>query len=45
MVPVTSGTKVGDATAITGDVKSGDKAIAKPPPSLQDGALAKIESK
>jgi len=45
MVPVTSGAKVGDATAITGDVKSGDKAIAKPPPSLQDGALAKIESK
>jgi hypothetical protein len=45
LVPVTPGVKVGDATAITGDVKSGDKAIAKPAPSLQDGALAKIESK
>ena len=44
-VPVTPGVKVGDATAITGDVKSGEKAIAKPPPSLQDGALVKIAAK
>jgi multidrug efflux pump subunit AcrA (membrane-fusion protein) len=44
-VPVTPGVKVGDATAVTGDVKSGDKAIAKPPASLQDGALVKIAAR
>jgi len=32
-------------TAITGDVKSGDKAIAKPASSLQQGSLVKIEAK
>jgi len=44
-VPVTPGEKLGDVMAITGDVKSGDKAIAKPAPSLQQGALVKIETK
>jgi len=44
-VPVTRGVKVGDATAVTGDVKSGEKAIAKPSASLQDGALVKIAAK
>jgi RND family efflux transporter MFP subunit len=44
-VPVMPGVKVGDATAINGDVKSGDKAIAKPAPSLKDGALVKIAAK
>jgi RND family efflux transporter MFP subunit len=44
-VPVTAGIKVGDAIAVRGDVKSGDKAIAKPPASLQDGALVKIAAK
>jgi len=44
-VPVTPGVKVGDATAVTGDVKSGEKAIAKPSASLQDGALVKIAAK
>jgi len=37
--------KVGDATALTGDVKSGDKAIAKPPASLKDGALVKVAAR
>src|SRR4029077_19101659 len=37
-VPVTQGIKVGDATAITGDVKSGDKAVSKPDASLQGGS-------
>ena len=44
-VPITPGAKVGDATAVTGDVKSGEKAIAKPSASLQDGALVKIAAK
>ena len=33
-VPVTPGAKIGDTTAITGDVKSGEKAVAKPAPSI-----------
>ena len=44
-VPVTAGVKVGDATAVSGEVKSGEKAIAKPPASLQDGTLVKIAAK
>jgi RND family efflux transporter MFP subunit len=44
-VPVTPGIKVGDATAVTGDLKSGDKAIAKPAATLRDGALVKIAAK
>ena len=44
-VPVTPGVKVGDATAVTGDVKSGEKAIIKPSASLQDGALVKVAAK
>jgi RND family efflux transporter MFP subunit len=44
-VPVTPGTKVGDATAIAGDVKSGEKAIVKPAPALADGALVKVAAK
>jgi RND family efflux transporter MFP subunit len=42
VVPVAAGTKVGDVTAVTGDLKSGDKVIAKPAPSLANGALVKI---
>jgi RND family efflux transporter MFP subunit len=41
-VPVSPGAKVGDMTAITGDVKSGDKVIMKPAPSLANGSLVKI---
>ena len=44
-VPVTPGVKVGDQTAITGDVKSGEKAVPKPASSLQSGALVKIATK
>ena len=44
-VPVTPGTKVGDATAIAGDVKSGEKTIVKPAPALADGALVKVAAK
>ncbi len=44
-VPVTPGVKIGDTTAITGDVKSGEKVVAKPAPSLQNGALVQIATK
>jgi len=44
-VPVTPGVKVGDVTAISGDVKSGEKAVAKPAPSLASGALVKTAAK
>ncbi len=44
-VPVTPGIKVGDATAIAGDVKSGDKAVSRPDASLQSGSLVKTASK
>jgi multidrug efflux pump subunit AcrA (membrane-fusion protein) len=44
-VPVTPGIKVGDNTAITGAVKSGEKAVAKPPPTLVSDALVKVAAK
>ena len=44
-VPVTPGLKIGDATAIAGDVKAGEKAVAKPAPSLATGALVKTAEK
>ena len=44
-VPVTPGIKIGEVTAITGDVKSGEKAVASPPPALASGALVKIAAK
>lgn len=45
MVPVTPGTKIGELTAISGSVKTGDKAIVKPAPDLADGAQVKAASK
>ena len=45
MVPVTPGAKIGDTTAITGDVKSGDRVVSKPAPSLQNGAPVQIATK
>ena len=44
-VPVTPGKKIGDTTAIGGDVKSGEKAVLKPAPSLQNGALVQTAAK
>jgi HlyD family secretion protein len=44
-VPITKGVKVGDSIAITGDVKSGDKVVLKPAPTLQGGALVKTATK
>jgi RND family efflux transporter MFP subunit len=45
LVPVTPGIKVGDLTAITGGVKSGDKVVLKPSPDLNAGALVKVAEK
>jgi HlyD family secretion protein len=44
-VPVMSGVKVGDATAISGDLESGDKAVLKPDASLQSGSRVATAAK
>ena len=36
-VPVTTGTRIGDLTAISGGIKSGDKVVLKPVEALQNG--------
>jgi hypothetical protein len=37
--------KIGDVTAISGEIKSGDKVVAKPAASLANGALVKTPGK
>ena len=44
-VPVTPGIKVGELTAIAGAVKTGEKAVLKPPPDLAPDALVKVAAK
>jgi HlyD family secretion protein len=44
-VPVTPGKNIADLSAIAGDVKSGEKAVLKPPPELKDSALVKAAAK
>ena len=44
-VPVTTGAKIGDTVAIEGDVKPGEKAVAKPDKALASGALVRAPSK
>jgi len=44
-VPVMPGVKVGDATAISGDLESGDKAVLKPDASLQSGSRVATAAK
>ncbi|HEX8738911.1 MAG TPA: efflux RND transporter periplasmic adaptor subunit [Casimicrobiaceae bacterium] len=44
-VPVTTGASLGDLVAITGDVKSGDKAVLKPEAKLASGALVAVTVK
>lgn len=44
-VPVMPGAKVGDLTSITGEVKSGDKAILKPSTELASGVAVKVAQK
>ncbi len=45
VVAVTPGNKIGDLTAITGDVKTGEKAVLKPAADLRDGMLVKLSAK
>ena len=44
-VPVVAGRRIGDLIAITGDVKSGEKAVTKPPANMQNGTLVKVAAK
>jgi RND family efflux transporter MFP subunit len=44
-VPVTTGQKLGDLVAIAGEVKSGEKAVAKPPADLNSGTRVKVAAK
>ncbi|MGH8850901.1 MAG: efflux RND transporter periplasmic adaptor subunit [Casimicrobiaceae bacterium] len=44
-VPVTPGARIGDLTAIVGDAKSGEKAVLRPAPELEAGALIKLAPK
>ncbi len=44
-VPVTPGAKIGELTAVTGDVKSGDRAVLRPDEKLTSGTEVKIASK
>jgi HlyD family secretion protein len=45
VVAVTVGSKIGDLTAIAGEIKAGDKAVLKPAADLQTGALLRAASK
>ena len=44
-VPVAPGPKVGELTSITGEAKSGDKAVSKPSTDLVDGSPVKVAQK
>ena len=44
-VPVTPGNRIADLAAISGDVKSGERVVLKPDPSLGSGALVKPAAK
>jgi HlyD family secretion protein len=41
-VDVAPGRRIGDLTAVVGDIKSGEKAILKPSPELKTGTLVKL---
>ncbi len=41
-VPVSAGKKIGDLTAIAGDLQSGDKVVAKPAENFVSGAPVKV---
>src|SRR3954454_7319893 len=44
-VAVTPGVKIGELTAITGEVKSGDRVVQKPAAQLKNGTLVKPATK
>ena len=44
-VRVARGDKIGDVVVISGEVRSGEKAVLKPPADLQSGTLVKVAQK
>ena len=42
---MTTGEKIGDLVVVTGEVRSGDKAVVKPAPELRAGVLTRPASK
>jgi hypothetical protein len=42
---VTAGRKVGELTAISGEAKTGERAVLDPPPELKAGALIRPAAK
>ena len=44
-VPVVAGQRIGDLVAVTGEVRSGDKAVVKAPPELVAGTLTRPATK
>jgi len=44
-VRVVRGEKIGELAAITGEIRSGEKAVLKPPADLQSGTLVKLAQK
>ena len=44
-VPVTTGAKLGDLVAVAGEVRSGEKAVSKPPEDLAPGTRVKVATK
>jgi hypothetical protein len=42
---VTPGAKIGELTAVTGDIKSGERAVLKPDEKLASGGLVKVAAK
>jgi HlyD family secretion protein len=44
-IPVTPGAKIGELTAVTGDIKSGERAVLKPDEKLASGGLVKVAAK
>ena len=44
-VPVTTGARIGELTAVSGAVKSGDKAVLRPAAELTDGAAVRVAAK
>ena len=44
-IPVRTGDKIGDLTAITGEVKPGERVVLKPGDDVANGALVKVASK
>jgi HlyD family secretion protein len=44
-VPVTTGQRIGDLTAVVGDVKSGERVVNRPADDLRHGAAVKVVQK